>query len=120
MRQKPFKWKIGAILAVLLAFLSQNAYSLDIDKLVDAVYKAEGGKKASVPYGLIYDKWCIKEGACRYYAMEILGIHANRCDNSSDIIHCIGSYYSPPKAHKLNSHWVKNVKYWYNKLGGKS
>lgn len=34
----------------------------------------------------------------------------------------MGKRYCPPKAHPLNRHWAKNVKYWFEKLkllGGK-
>ena len=83
---------------------------------------AEGGENASVPYGLVNSRWCMKEeGWCRYYAKEILRIQANRCfgDNDfmviHDLIECIGRQYAPPSAHHLNRNWVKNVTYFYNK-----
>jgi len=99
----------------------QAKEALDLDRLVDAVGRAENSTTS--PYGLITDKWCIKEGACRYYAKEILRIHSGRCDSDDfdlDLrVECIGSYYAPKNVENdprnLNSHWVKNVKYFYNK-----
>lgn len=109
-----------------LIFISSQVLALtepiDIDRLVEAVGKAEGGIKASVPYGLIYSKWCMEEkGWCKYYAREVLMIHVNRCFGddefmaTSSLIECVGSYYSPPAAHHLNTSWASNTLYWYNK-----
>jgi len=105
---------------LMLSVNSKDACaSIDLDKLVDAVYLAEGGDEASVPYGLIYSSWCMKEkGWCRYYAKEILQIHVARCGDDSGningVIRCVGNYYCPPSAHALNHNWVKNVTYFYN------
>ena len=33
-----------------------------------------------------------------------------------DFISFLGRRYCPPNVHPLNKHWVKNVRYWFNKL----
>lgn len=87
---------------------------INMDKLLDAIYISEGGEKASVPYGLIYDSWCVEAGACRYYAGEIVRVHLTRCGQGEDPIECIGRQYAPTSHSPLNHNWVKNVRYYYN------
>ena len=83
-----------------------------LDRLADAVRLAEGNPN----YGLVNDKWCVAEGACRYYAKEVLKVHIGRCGGASDLIACVGSYYAPVGADNdprgLNSNWVRNVRYF--------
>lgn len=97
--------------------VAKGAERPDFGHLADAVYKAEGGDRASVPYGLIYSSWCMDEpGWCRYYAKEILRIHYDRwldAGRPGDWLVYVGSRYAPPAVHQLNTHWVKNVRSFY-------
>lgn len=91
-------------------------------QLVQAIYKAEGGDKAAVPYGLIYSAWCKQEpGWCAYYASEIVAINYERWlrrGKPGEFIDWLGSTYCPPSAHKLNRAWTKNVKHFYKRSTG--
>src|SRR3990167_6591805 len=97
---------------------------INLDRLADSVWKAEGGEKASVPYGLIYSGWCKQEpGWCRYYASEIVSIkYAQwvRHGRPGEFIDYLGASYCPPSAHPLNAHWTRNVKRFYKKASGQA
>lgn len=105
-------WAFCLILICNIAY----AHEVDLDRLAQAVYQAEGGARASVPYGLIYSSWCKDEpGHCRYYAKEIFRKHLTRCKEGEGAIECIGRQYCPPSAHKLNENWVRNVSALYER-----
>lgn len=113
-------WGLWGVLGCpTLGYGGTNApspHSVYLDALAEAVYQAEGGARASVPYGLIYSKWCKDEpGHCRYYAKEIMRVHLTRCKTGEDAIECIGRQYCPPKVHKKNANWVSNVRYYYQR-----
>lgn len=107
------------LICAFMAFiwpLTAFSASLDIDRLVDAIYVAEGGSEASVPYGLIYSDWCIQEaGWCEYYAKEIVRVHLRRCTAGEDEIECVGRQYAPVSHDPINENWVRNVRYWYER-----
>jgi len=92
---------------------SQEPTEAFMERFVSAVRMAEG----NVNYGLVNDEWCLDADACRYYAKEVLRVHALRCSND---IQCIGGFYAPLGASNdsqgLNYHWVRNVEYWMEKL----
>jgi len=112
------RFRLIFICLILAHIWPQTAFSanIDLDRLVDAIYYAEGGTKASVPYGLIYSGWCIDEpGHCRYYAKEIVRIHLERCKDGEEPIACVGRQYAPVSHHEMNRRWVKNVRHYYDK-----
>lgn len=104
------------LFSLIFAFCANfsHAEQIDIERLLDAIYIAEGGQKASVPYGLIYSSWCTDEpGWCRYYAREIVLTHLKRCKEYEDEVSCIGRQYAPITHSELNKNWVPNVKKLY-------
>ena len=111
-----------ALLFVPGASWGQERASGGVLELVDAIYQAEGGHKASVPYGLIYSAWCKAEpGWCRYYATEIVRIKHDqwvRRGKPGEFIDYLGDSYCPESAHPLNKHWKKNVKAFYKRATG--
>ena len=109
---------LACVLGALGAFCGPVGASdqLDMNRLADAVYRSEGGSKASVPYGLIYSGWCKDEpGWCGYYAKEVMRVHLTRCRDGEDATQCIGRQYCPPTTHRLNINWVRNVRFYYEK-----
>jgi len=89
---------------------------INLDRLADSVWKAEGGLKASVPYGLIYSGWCKAEpGWCRYYSKEIMRIHLTRCAKGEEAIACVARQYAPVSHSPMNKPWASNVRYYYEK-----
>ena len=115
--QKFFSIVLLIAFLVLLCVLIAQASEYTDEQIVNAIYRAEGGQKApfaygirSIPYRDIKDarQIClnsVRNGRKRW-------IKAGR---PYDLITFIGMRYCPPKAHPLNSNWVKNVKYFLNK-----
>lgn len=94
----------------------------EADRLLGAIYQAEGGARARVPYGLISDGWCVELGACKYYAREMVMIHLRRWQKagaSGDFLVYLASKWAPVGASNdpsgLNNHWLKNVRFFLNK-----
>lgn len=85
------------------------------DKLVLAIYKAEGGKKTNHPYGVMNlpDNTSPRE-AC----LNTLKRRFKTWDGKGDFISYVARTYSPINAPNdptgLNKHWIKNVNYFYN------
>lgn len=112
------------ILIIIFMTLSLNAYAggINIERLADAIYLAEGGAKTKHPYGILKKyktttprQACIntiKSGLRRWNAQGKKG-------NANDFIEFLGKTYCPigakndPKG--LNKNWVKNVVYFYNR-----
>lgn len=94
--------------------LMSAAFAGEIDAITRAIYWAEGGPKASVPYGLIYDRYCTEEpGWCGYLAQVTVEKNLKRwqkAGNPGDFIEYLGSRYAPPSAHPLNRNWARNVR----------
>lgn len=94
--------------------------SVDIDRLADAIYRAEGGAKTRHPYGILAKyktttprQACIntiKSGIKRYKTYK----------GKDDFIVFLSKTYCPIGAKNdptgLNKNWVKNVKFYYNRI----
>lgn len=94
--------------------------SVDIDRLADAIYRAEGGAKTRHPYGILAKyktttprQACIntiKSGLKRYKTYK----------GKDDFIVFLSKTYCPIGAKNdptgLNKNWVKNVKFYYNRI----
>ena len=113
---------LPALLGVLLLGGSQGAWAedfIDQERLADAIYKAEGGAKAKVPYGILSIKVKDKRDARRVCINTINNNlarwqWARQNGDQRDYIQFLGDRYCPVSAHSLNKNWVKNVKRLYN------
>ena len=114
----------GLILIMTLA-VTGYAAEPDFNKLADAVFLAEGGSKAKVPYGIFF-KGCTKQSPdyCRRIAINTFKSSYKRylsSNSSLPFISYLASSYAPVGAKNdpsgLNKYWIKNVSYFYNKLG---
>ena len=83
------------------------------DQIVEAIGKAENSVK--YPYGIK----SIDTKGNKEYARQICrnSVHNGRvrwikAGRPGDLIIFIGLRFCPPQAHKLNSNWVKNVKFY--------
>lgn len=88
------------------------------NQIVDAIYRAEGGKKAQFPYGIRSIK-CSGEQECRQICLNTVRNNRKRFakqNKYNDFISFLGSRYCPVGADNdpqgLNNHWVKNVRYF--------
>ena len=85
-------------------------------QIVEAIGKAENSVK--FPYGIkSIPTYGNKELARKYCFNSVRNGRARwiKAGRPYDLIVFIGLRYCPPTAHKFNSNWVRNVKYFLNK-----
>ena len=87
-----------------------SAYSND--QIVEAIYKAEGGSKATWLYGIKSVPYDSPEEARRICFNSVRNGRARwiKAGKPDDLIVFIGKRYCPPTVHSLNKNWVRNVK----------
>jgi hypothetical protein len=100
-----------------------NAYfeleEAQVDALLDAIYIAEGGQRASVPYGLIYQRYCRDEvGWCAHIAADLVRTHYERwagAGRRGEFLEYLARRWAPIGAKNdpggLNRHWLRNVRW---------
>lgn len=113
------------ILAALFFIVGRNAYAeIDVERLADAIYKAENSD--SKPYGIMkpYCKPNDPDGQCRKGCIQTINKRLRMYQNSGstlDFITYLGKTYCPttgdlrPAEKQLNRYWATNVKYFYKK-----
>jgi len=85
---------------------------LDTGKLADAIYRAEGGARAKVPYGIMSVK---VRNAAEARAVCIRTIEHAWCDyaaaaDTRPFIHFLADRYCPPSVDPIgNRNWKHNV-----------
>jgi len=92
----------------------------DYDKLVNAIYKAEGGAKAQYLYGIRsvpYKDEAEARKICYNTLRNQFKRHLSH-DCGFTYMVCLRNRYCPLEANKndpkgLNSNWLKNVRYFY-------
>jgi hypothetical protein len=107
--------------AILVLFCSSPAIASTpeyFNKVVDAIYLAEGGSKAKVPYGILSVKVSSKEEA-RKVCYNTVRNNWKRWENSGNpgtYLEFLASRYAPVGAKNdptgLNRNWIKNVSYF--------
>lgn len=115
------------LLITIIFFVSScspaHAEEIDIQKYVNAIYKAEGGQKAQYPYGIRSIKCTTKE-ECRRICENTVRNNIRRYKEYghktyATYLEFLASRYAPIGAdndpRNLNSNWLKNVRYF---LGG--
>jgi hypothetical protein len=103
-----------------LSQLSRHA----LNALVSAIYRAEGGLRATQPYGILVThggrvQGHLSEPQARLLC-EATVLHAWRDfvleKNSGEFIPFLASRYCPPSVDRRgNKHWIHNVTYFYQK-----
>jgi hypothetical protein len=89
------------------------------DQIVMAIFRAEGGTKASVPYGIMY-KGCGWDDVdyCHKIAVNTVNNTRKRwikAGQPKPFLEYLRDRYAPLSDHHLNSHWLKNVSYFLTK-----
>ena len=109
---------------IIICFLYVNtafaiSSPINIEKLADAIYLAEGGAKTRHPYGILAH---YKHTTPRQACINTIKSNIKRWESSGskeDFIVFMSKTYCPIGALNdpmgLNKNWVKNVKYYYNK-----
>lgn len=117
-------WKIIALIGWLLFFLMLGLYffpdleanEININKLANAIYLAEGGAKTNHPYGILTH---YKHTTPRQACINTIRHALREWSGKGDFIEFLGSRYAPigvandPKG--LNKNWVRNVRYFYER-----
>lgn len=115
----------GAFLSVALLIGGNSAARSEwSDKqIVDAIYQAEGGKRAKYPYGIKSVK-CSTPAECRQICFTTVGRNRKRFADyghrsSPDFIAFLGKRYCPVESAGLNNSknkfWIKNVRFFLAK-----
>ena len=112
---------IGLILVLFLCFISlaHATEEWTNEKIADAIYLAEGGRKAISPFGILSVK-CEGYDACRRICLNT--IHNQRIRHSNHncrltFLECLANRYAPTKnatndPNKLNRFWLSNIRYF--------
>jgi len=105
------------LLMILYPAKTQAEEIPDFEKLVNSIYKAEGGEKATYLYGIKSVPYK-DEAEARQICFNTVRNQWRRHNNHScgkDYLVCLRDRYCPLEAHKLNRHWLRNVKYFLGK-----
>ena len=117
-RTKP--WKRGVDrggMRVAILILALLSLGMDFERLADSIYRAEGAEKAKKPFGILSIP-CEGYEECRQICLNTLKNNFKRWEASSKkkpYLEFLAERYAPRKAHPLNTNWLKNVRYFYNK-----
>jgi len=112
---------LKTIVVMMIVFLlspeARASEPINIEKLADAIYLAEGGAKTKYPYGILTKyKHTTPRQACINTIKHALKDFPYQT-KYIDFIEFLGSRYAPigadndPKG--LNKNWVKNVNFYY-------
>lgn len=87
-----------------------DASGISDNDIVDAIYIAEGGNKAKIPYGILSVKTKDPRQVCLNTVKNHRRRHsAHKC--GLDFITCLANRYCPPQADPQgNKNWIRNVK----------
>ncbi len=101
------------LLALLFSPLTGQA--IDENRLADAIYRAEGGAKAKVPYGILSMKVRDHDHA-RQICLRTIRRALASWDGRQDFVSHLGRRYCPPESDpKGHARWIKNVRYLYRR-----
>ena len=107
------------VLFVVILFNGATYADYETEAIVEAIYKAEGGKKASVPYGVMY-KGCSWDDVAFCHKIAVNTVNNTRkrwirANKPKPFLEYLRDRYAPLSDHHLNSHWLKNVSYFLTK-----
>lgn len=88
---------------------------INIEKLVDAIYIAEGGSRAKKPFGILSvpcEGYADCRSVCRNTVRNNIG-RWKRSGMGEDFIAFLGGRFCPRSLHPLNRNWVGNVRAIY-------
>lgn len=105
------------LLAICNISYAQDNYTNQ--EIANAIYKAEGGKKAKKPFGILSVE-CNRYKECRQICLNTIKNNRKRYQDYGykqydTFLEFLASRYAPIKSHPLNEYWLKNVLYFLNK-----
>jgi len=114
-------WIMFAIAVLIFGVMiySCRAEEINIERLANAIYIAEGGANTNHPYGILQKyKTTTPRQACVNTINSVLKRFEEQ-EKEKDFIHFLSLTYCPINAKNdplnLNVHWEKNVKYYYER-----
>lgn len=112
---------MGILISIAFLFFLPSALANYTDEeIADAIYLAEGGVKAKVPFGILSVK-CDGYNDCRKVCLNTIRNNRKRYKKYGykkykTFLEFLASRYAPVGAsndpHNLNRYWLKNVKYF--------
>jgi hypothetical protein len=105
---------------LLVCLLALSAFAYTDEQIADAIYLAEGGAKAKVPFGILSVK-CDGYDDCRQVCLNTIRNNRKRYADYGykqydTYLEFLASRYAPIGASNdptnLNKNWLKNVKYF--------
>lgn len=106
-----------SIIILLVCASLCHAEVYDSNLIANAIYKAEGGVKASKPYGILSVR-CDSERECRRVCLNTIENNFTRwqiAGSRGDFLEFLASIYAPVEAHPLNKNWLNNVRFFLAK-----
>jgi hypothetical protein len=115
-----------AVIVVLSVFLGLGGISygvepreaINVNKMVKAIYIAEGGRNAKKPFGVLSVP-CEGFKACESICRNTVRNNIRRWKSTGmgeDFISFIGERYAPRSCSPLNANWIPNVRKIYTRL----
>ena len=101
-------------LILMIGFLSLG---MDFERLATAIYFSEGAEKARKPFGILSVP-CEGYEDCRRICLNTVRNNYKRWEASQkekSYLEFLAERYAPVKAHPLNTNWLRNVRYFYEK-----
>lgn len=95
---------------VLVGVIPVRAQAINVNRLADAIYWAEGGAKTNHPYGILAH---YQHTSPRQACINTINHALRDWNGKGDFIAFLGSRYCPVGASNdprgLNKNWIKNV-----------
>lgn len=103
---------VGIMIYLALTDDAHAATPEYFNKVVDAIYIAEGGAKAIKPFGILSVP-CEGYADCRKVCYNTVRNNWRRWEKAGrpgEYLDFLGNRYAPPQAHPLNKNWIPNVR----------
>jgi hypothetical protein len=111
----------GTMIAILILAKCLFAEEvIDVNRLVKAIYIAEGGENAKKPFGVLSVP-CSTFSGCERICRNTVRNNIKRWKKAgepTDFISFLGARYAPRSSHPLNANWIPNVRRIYGKISG--
>jgi hypothetical protein len=89
-----------------------RASEIPVDKIVNAVYKIEGGARAKKPFGILSVP-CNDYADCRRVCANTVRNNYRRWKKAGrpgEYLKFLADRYAPVSAHELNKNWLPNIR----------
>ena len=108
---------LGGIMGVGTAY-AETLGGYDVERLANAIYKAEGGANTRHPYGILakYKTTTPRQACINTIRNQAKRHKAHIC--GKDYLTCLRDRYAPINSdtdNGTNRYWLKNVRFWYLK-----